>query len=170
MPPILLLETSTTVCSVALAGDDGILAFREINEGYAHSENITVFIEETLNEAGIKMADLAAVAVSSGPGSYTGLRIGVSTAKGICFALDKPLISVGTLDGMASGFATTRDVTKGAFLVPMIDARRMEVYCSVYDAGMSEVEPPQAKIIDGSSFSNYLEKGTVFFKSDRRVH
>ncbi len=127
MSLLLLIETATTSCSVALAQQGQILAIKELNERNIHAEVITVFIEELFNTAGKTYNDLDAVAVSSGPGSYTGLRIGISTAKGLCFALDKPLIAVETMQSMADGMAAKLRSTSNALLCPMIDARRMEV-------------------------------------------
>src|ERR1700753_1738781 len=128
---ILQIETATSVCSVALAKDDEVFALRPLNERNIHAEVITLFIDELFNEAGIEYDDLSAIAVSSGPVSYTGLRIGVSTAKGLCFALDKPLIAVETLEAMASGVAQRHEGSDIMLLCPMIDARRMEVYTAV---------------------------------------
>jgi len=159
---ILNIETATTVCSVALSDNEKLVAVREVNAGYTHAENITVFIDEVLKEAGLGPSDLDAVAVSRGPGSYTGLRIGVSAAKGLCYALDIPLIAVDTLAAMAQGMKSAKDV----LLCPMIDARRMEVYCAVYDGSGREREPVSAKIIDESSFAGILEKNRVIFFGD----
>src|ERR1700733_7113355 len=128
MSLILQIETATTSCSIALASDGNILAIKEVNERNIHAEVITRFIEEIITSAKITYDDLDAVAVSSGPGSYTGLRIGVSTAKGLCFAIDKPLIAVETLEAMAYGVIgmNKNTVESDMLLCPMIDARRME--------------------------------------------
>src|SRR5579872_3342845 len=135
MSLILQIETATTVCSVALAEDGKMLACKEVEQRNIHAEKITVFIGEILNEAGKSYDALDAIAVSTGPGSYTGLRIGVSTAKGLSFALDKPLIPVDTLAAMADGFKLQDGtvVTSHVLLCPMIDARRMEVFTAVFD-------------------------------------
>ena len=144
MPLILSLETATTNCSVALASDGKVVASRSINSGYSHSEKINVFIQEVIAQAGVTLKDLQAVAVSSGPGSYTGLRIGISTAKGLCYALDIPLIAINTLDAMAQGFNARKD----ELIVPMIDARRMEVYSAVYDSEKKRVSEIEAIVVD----------------------
>jgi tRNA threonylcarbamoyladenosine biosynthesis protein TsaB len=163
LPKILCIETATTMCSVALGRDGQLLAAKELNAGYTHAENLTVFIEEVMKEAGIAFPALDAIAVSKGPGSYTGLRIGVSAAKGLCYALDRPLISVDTLYSMFS--AVSQLPGHGSPLYcPMLDARRMEVYCAVYDQQGRVVEPVSAKIIDENSFSDLLnERSMVFF-------
>ena len=126
MAIILHIETATTVCSVALSENGKLLSLKEENKGLKHAENITLFIMHVLKESGKKITDLDAVALSSGPGSYTGLRIGTSTAKGLCYALDKPLISVSTLQSLALN-AITKTSDASALYCPMIDARRMEV-------------------------------------------
>ncbi len=163
MALILQLETSTSSCSVALAEAGATIALKELNERNAHAGNLTLFIEEVLKQAGKRMSDLDAIAVSMGPGSYTGLRIGVSTAKGLCYALDKPLITVGTLLSMAAGLRK-RFIQEGLLFCPMIDARRMEVYTAIYDADLSVIKPVEAKIIDESSFAELLaERRIVFF-------
>ncbi len=158
MALILNLETATTNCSVSLAKDGEVVAIKEHDTpNYSHSEQLHVFIEEVLKEAGIDRHALDAVAVSKGPGSYTGLRIGVSAAKGLCFALDLPLISVPTLKSMAAQ-------VEGAevdFIVPMLDARRMEVYATIFDKHLQEVRATKAEIIDGDSFHEYLSTGKV---------
>lgn len=164
MALLLCLETATTVCSVALAKDGKVLAMREVNQGYTHSENLTVFTEQVLKDANCSFADLDAIVVSKGPGSYTGLRIGVSAAKGFCFALDKPLIAVNTLRAMAYGVGAT--VKEKALLCPMIDARRMEVYCAFYDLDNNEVRPTSAEIITADSFADILDNNKVIFFGD----
>ena len=164
MALILCLETATTVCSVALAKDGKLLAIREVNQGYTHSENLTIFSEQVLSEAGHKFSDLDAIAVSKGPGSYTGLRIGVSAAKGFCFALEKPLIAVNTLRGMAYGAA--KNVKEKSLLCPMIDARRMEVYCAFYDLDNNEIRSTSAEIITEDSFADILKENKVIFFGD----
>ncbi|MFW6310237.1 MAG: tRNA (adenosine(37)-N6)-threonylcarbamoyltransferase complex dimerization subunit type 1 TsaB, partial [Prolixibacteraceae bacterium] len=160
MGQILNIETSTEVCSVALAKDGRLLFGEKNNEGLNHSELLTVFIEKLLHENAVAGGTIDAVAVSKGPGSYTGLRIGVSVAKGLCYALNKPLIAVGTLDAMGNYTARNPEEfnvgtsLKNTLFCPMIDARRMEVYTSLYDISGQQIEPVTAKIIDESSFSS----------------
>lgn len=154
MSLILQIETATTVCSVALAQNGQVLAVKEVNERNVHAEMITLFIQDVCAAAGKQLKDIDAVAVSKGPGSYTGLRIGVSTAKGICFGLDKPLIAVDTLAAMAAGAsAFTDQYDSNAILCPMIDARRMEVYTAMFTTGGELVRPTAAEIIDDNSFA-----------------
>ena len=147
---ILCLETATPVCSVAINDGMKTLALRECQGQNAHSEKITVFIKETLDEVGIGYDQLDAVAVSKGPGSYTGLRIGVSTAKGVCYAAGLPLMAVDTLHAMAYGMRQRLgdEIQPGDLFIPMIDARRMEVYCAVFDAEMHRVQDTQAMVFD----------------------
>lgn len=164
MALILCLETATTVCSVALGKGGHTIAMREVNAGYTHSENLTVFVQQVLDESGYKFSDLDAVAVSKGPGSYTGLRIGVSAAKGFCFALDKPLIAINTLEGMAAAVKGTE--TGHELLCPMLDARRMEVYCAFYDRDDNEVRPTSAEIITEAAFTDILSANRVIFFGD----
>lgn len=162
MAIILNIETATKNCSVSLAKNGDILAIKELNNGnYSHAELLHQFIKDVLAEQKMNQSDIDAIAVSKGPGSYTGLRIGVSTAKGLCFALDVPLISVNTLEALS--YSITID--KG-FIVPMIDARRMEVYTSVFNKNHKTLENTSAKIVDESSFLNYLEKDTTYFLGD----
>jgi len=166
MSLLLLIETATTSCSVALAANGGIIALREINQRNVHAEVITVYIDELFKETGKHYHDLDAIAVSSGPGSYTGLRIGVSTAKGLCFSLDKPLIAVETLTAMAHGLIERGQVAinNNTLLCPMIDARRMEVYTAIFDHTGKQVKPTAAEIIDEHSFSDFLASNkTIFF-------
>ena len=164
MSHILLIETATKVCSVGLLRNNQIIAMREDKSmQYSHSSLLTSFIQEALKETGIDFNQLDAVAVSKGPGSYTGLRIGVSVAKGICYALDIPLIAINTLQSMAVT-AILKDKNYARYYVPMIDARRMEVYNAVYDPKLKELKKTSADIIDENSFSSFLDKGrTVFF-------
>ena len=158
---ILALETSTTNCSVALFKDGKCFSHIEENAGYSHAENLSLFVDELLKLNNISKNDLKAIAVNKGPGSYTGLRIGVSAAKGICFAIDKPLISIETLTSLST--AITVD---NGFVVPMLDARRMEVYAAVFSAGNKAIREIKAEIIDEDSFSDYLVKGKVTFLGD----
>ena len=158
MALILNLETATTNCSVSLARDGKTVAIKEHDTpSYSHSEQLHVFIQEVLKEASVSLSDLDAIAVSKGPGSYTGLRIGVSAAKGFSFSLDVPLISIETLKSMAS-----QKVDKGFdVVIPLLDARRMEVYSKVFDNQLNEIRETLAEIIDGDSFGGYLESQKV---------
>ena len=166
MPLILNIETATEVCSVALSRDGKLLSIRESKNGYTHAENITLFISEVIQEACVSLNDVDAIAVSKGPGSYTGLRIGTSTAKGICFALDKPLIAVPTLKALTLGAVNKLSIVNRQLSIlfcPMLDARRMEVYCAVYDSDVNEVESTSAKIIEENSFQDLLGSSPIYF-------
>ena len=163
---ILQIETATTSCSVTLANKGQVLAYKEINQRNIHAEVITVYIDEILAQCNISYAQLDAVAVSCGPGSYTGLRIGVSTAKGLCFALDKPLIAVETLAAMAKGVAADKSLKNDVLLCPMIDARRMEVYTAIFNQAGDMIKPTAAEIIDASSFAGILAENEVMFFGD----
>ena len=154
---ILLLETATSSCSVALSENGKIIAVREAKERHIHASHITLFIEELMIQTGKKYSDLKAVAVSKGPGSYTGLRIGVSTAKGLCYALDIPLLGIDTLEAMASGLLSKMEVQQSDLLIPMIDARRMEVYTGIFQKDLKVIEPVNAKIVDASSFDQFSD-------------
>lgn len=150
MTYILHLETSTKVCSVALSKDGELCALKEVEEdGYAHGEQLTFFIEEVLKQAGIRANELAAVSVASGPGSYTGLRIGVATAKGLCYALSIPLIASDSLTVLAS------QVNASMNKCAVIDARRMEVYNCIYDANGLPLKEISADIIDADSYKEF---------------
>ena len=168
MSIILNIETATPVCSIALSDNNQILALRETSEKNSHSQVVAVFIDEILKDCGLKPADLDAVAVSKGPGSYTGLRIGVSTAKGICYALGKPLISVGTLKAMALGMSLKfrNPETLPVLFAPMIDARRMEVYTALYDQNLIAVKDVYAAIVDKDTFSDFIENHIICFAGD----
>lgn len=168
MSYIIQIETATTSCSIALAKDGLVLGIRQIDQRNIHAEVITIFIEELVKAAGLSYGDLDAVAVSCGPGSYTGLRIGVSTAKGLCFALDKPLIAVDTLTAMASGIISSNgvEIAGNTLLCPMIDARRMEVYTALFDHRGEMIRPVSADIIDEQSFAEYLRECKVIFFGD----
>ncbi|MDD3004722.1 tRNA (adenosine(37)-N6)-threonylcarbamoyltransferase complex dimerization subunit type 1 TsaB [Flavobacterium sp.] len=147
---ILNIETATKNCSVALAKNGELLSFREIaKEGYSHAEKLHVFIEEILSESKLNFQDLNAVAISQGPGSYTGLRIGVSSAKGLCYALNIPLIAIDTLQSMAAQLKIAEGI-----IIPMIDARRMEVFSAQYDANLGCIQPVAAEIITAESYQN----------------
>jgi tRNA threonylcarbamoyladenosine biosynthesis protein TsaB len=166
MAIILNLETATSVCSVALAKDGILLALREVNNGFTHSENITNFINEVCIEAGMKLEELDAVAVSKGPGSYTGLRIGVSTAKGLCYALQKPLIAVDTLKSLTACLLNENKFGQETLFIPMIDARRMEVYYAVYNNLLEEIIPASAMVIAADSFNELSAKNEIVLFGD----
>ena len=163
MARILLIETSTSVLSVALAVDGTVACERVCEEPRKQASLTAPLVKEVLDEAGLSARELDAVCVSSGPGSYTGLRVGVSTAKGVAFGAGIPLLSVGTLDILVSGVSG-----EGApqFIVPMIDARRMEVYTAVYSAEGKRLTPVEAKVIGPDAFREYLEQGEVLFVGD----
>lgn len=168
MATILLLETATEVCSAAISLNGQIIAFRETLEGFNHSEKLTVFIEELLAEDGIFPQMPEAVCVSMGPGSYTGLRIGVSAAKGICYALDIPLMAISTLDAMAFQVAQNPaeynlTLSDDTLLCPMLDARRMEVYYAMYNKNGKQTTAISARIIDENSFLEELNNHTILF-------
>lgn len=157
---ILNIETATKNCSVSVAKDGKTIACNELaDEGYSHAEKLHVFIEEVIAKAGISVQDLAAIAVSQGPGSYTGLRIGVSAAKGLCYALNIPLIAVDTLQTLAS----QAQVADGK-IIPMLDARRMEVYSAIFNSDLTIDRAIKAEIIDENSFQEYNEK--LYFVGD----
>ena len=160
MTYILNIETSTKNCSVTIARNGKTLICNEIaEEGYSHAERLHVFIEQSLKEAGISYKDLSAVAVSQGPGSYTGLRIGVSTAKGLCYALSIPLIAVDTLKILAA----QASVSDG-LIIPMIDARRMEVYSAIFTSDLESKRETRAEILEENSFEEF--EGAVYFVGD----
>ncbi len=168
MGRILLIETATETCSVALAVNGVTVKYLELTEGYRHSEMLTVLTGRLLHDCGIDPGQLDAVCVSRGPGSYTGLRIGVSVAKGLCYSLDIPLIAVSSLDTIARHCATK--VIHGEclgtteiFICPMLDARRMEVYTALYDNSGKRITPISAKIITGDSFRDKLENNILLF-------
>tara|TARA_R110001592_G_scaffold32788_1_gene114483 strand:+ start:445 stop:1131 length:687 start_codon:yes stop_codon:yes gene_type:complete len=164
MSLILGIETATKMCSVALSDENGLLALKEVGGEYSHAENLNSFIADICIEAGKELSDVDAVAVSKGPGSYTGLRIGVSAAKGFCFSLNIPLISVDTLQAMAKN--PSREIERGVLFCPMIDARRMEVYTALYDGEGNKTEDISAKIIDENSFANELKVSKIVFFGD----
>lgn len=165
---ILCLETATPVCSVALNSACCTLAMRETEGQNAHSEKITNFIREVMEETGIDYSKLDAVAVSQGPGSYTGLRIGVSTAKGICYAADLPLMAIDTLEAMAYGMKEKLggQLDANDLLIPMIDARRMEVYASVFDAQLNKVQDTAAMVIDENTFEDLSKDHRLWLFGD----
>ena len=157
---ILNLETATKNCSVSISKNGETLVCKEISEeGYSHAERLHVFIEAVCSEAKIELSQINAVAVSHGPGSYTGLRIGVSAAKGLCYALEIPLISVDTLTSLAS-----KVQIKSGLIVPLIDARRMEVYSAVFSFNLKKIRATEAEILTENSFLSYNE--TIYFVGD----
>lgn len=159
---ILNIETSTKNCSVSIADNGNIKAIKElVDMKYSHAEKLHPFISEVTKEAGISLSEIDAVAVSKGPGSYTGLRIGVSAAKGLAFAFNVPLISVDTLKSLAMSI----DPDEG-LIIPLLDARRMEVYSSVFSTEFEQVRAIEAEIIDENSFQEYFERGKVYFLGD----
>jgi len=161
MSLILAIETSTVVCSVALFDGPLILGLQELYTEKSHSQFLTPMVGNVVDQAGYKLEVLDAVAISMGPGSYTGLRIGTSTAKGLCFALDIPLISVNTLMAMVYGMNEFNQ--NGKLLCPMIDARRMEVFSMVTDDKMKILEDTQAKVIDELSYHQFLQEYEMLF-------
>lgn len=165
---ILCLETATSVCSVALIEDNRTIALKESLNGQNHAEKITIFINEVMKQIGISYSDLDAVAISMGPGSYTGLRIGVSTAKGLCYAAEKPLIAVDTLKAMASGQKEMMGdhLYQDALLCPMIDARRMEVYVAFFDRDIDKISPTEAIIVDKNSFYDLKQQHHLYLFGD----
>jgi len=167
---ILCLETATNICSVALCNSAGVISLRESNELKSHASMLTVFIEEIFKENGVSARDLKAIAVSKGPGSYTGLRIGVSVAKGIAYAASIPLIGIETTRsmfwGIYSGWNESQERDQNTLFCPMLDARRMEVYYAIYDAGGNTVKNISAEIISETSFFNIPESRNIIFFGD----
>ena len=172
MERILLIETSTALCSTALAENGVITSYRESSAPKAHASLTAVFIQEMLAERGITLDGCNAICVSKGPGSYTGLRVGVSTAKGLCFGSGKPLLAVGTLDTLvaqadAELLTVNPDLTGNLrFVIPMIDARRMEVYSAIFSPDGTQITETTPVIVDENSFAEYLEQGPVLFIGD----
>jgi tRNA threonylcarbamoyladenosine biosynthesis protein TsaB len=168
MARIVLLDTATEVCSAALAENGEVIAFREEENGYRHSELLTVFIEGLLRQVSWTPGHLDAVCVSRGPGSYTGLRIGVSVAKGLCYGLDIPLIAVSSLRSMADHAGKSPEIPSGPgndriLLCPMLDARRMEVFTAFFSPCGQQLTDIRAEIIGETSFPDELNSGPVFF-------
>lgn len=161
MALILSLETSTKTCSVALHQESTLLGLQEVHLEKSHSALLNVMIRDVLDYCEVDKKSLSAIAVSMGPGSYTGLRIGVSVAKGLCFALDIPLLSVNTLEAMA--WQVNRFNVHQALLCPMIDARRMEVYCLIQASNGEQLMSTSAIIVEEDSFQDYLERGELWF-------
>ena len=166
MSCILSIDTSTNVCSVAVSQDGACIFSKEDFDGPNHAVKLGVYVDEAMSFADSHAIPLDAVAVSCGPGSYTGLRIGVSMAKGICYGQNLKLISVPTLELMAVPVLLREEVEEGALLCPMLDARRMEVYSAVYDRALHEVRGIQADIVDADTYKEYLDRGPVYFFGD----
>lgn len=164
---ILNLETASPVCSVALSRDGKVLGFRDSTEDKSHATRLTIFIQELFNDHGITAANLDAISIGMGPGSYTGLRIGASVAKGLAYGAGKPVIGIPTLKALANGFYLTYQkdipVAKSILLCPMLDARRMEVYCALYDTGIREISPVEAMVLEPDSFSSLLDQHMICF-------
>jgi tRNA threonylcarbamoyladenosine biosynthesis protein TsaB len=162
MSLLLSIETSTSLCSVALHDESKLLYSVENHIPQSASSQLVVMIQQCLTHVNAKANQLNGVIVAAGPGSYTGLRIGVATAKGICYALNVPLLSVNTLELLAYQFQASQKKTEG-LLCPMLDARRMEVYCMLLDSSLTIIEPTHAKIIDAASFEETLNKKEIYF-------
>ena len=164
MPCILHIETSTDVCSVAVSEDSKVIFNKEDHSGHNHSVSLGVYVDEALSFIDSHAIPLDAVAVSCGPGSYTGLRIGTSMAKGICYGLDIPLLSVPTLKLICVPVLLREMIPEeDALLCPMLDARRMEVYAALYTRALKEVRPIQADIVDENTYREYLDRHPVYF-------
>ena len=167
MSRIILIETSTPLCSTALVEDGKVVCERLSDEPRAHASKTALFVSEMLSEKGLKVSDCDAVAVSKGPGSYTGLRVGVSTAKGLCFGAGIPMISIGTLDTLVWQALDGNMLPEGCrYIIPMIDARRMEVYTGIFTPDGKQISPTVAQIIDADSFKDQLAEGPVLFIGD----
>jgi|SRR6185312_1837160 len=164
MATILNIETATSLCSVAISVNRKVITSEESNESNVHAEKLLLFIQSVLEKSKLTLSKLDAIAIGSGPGSYTGLRIGTSTAKGLCYGLNKPLLNVSTLKAMAT--AAISKGNKNTLYCPMIDARRMEVYTALYDNAGKEIVPVHAEIIDEHSFTEYTTKNGVAFFGD----
>ncbi len=157
---ILCIETSTTNCSVALTKNGKVISIEEdYDVKYSHAERLHNFIDKVVKKPGLSLKDLSAIAVSKGPGSYTGLRIGVSSAKGLCYALEIPLLSISTLESLALQVKSE----DGCYIVPMLDARRMEVYAAVFSDAHKKIRETKAEILTEASFSEYLQNRKVYF-------
>jgi tRNA threonylcarbamoyladenosine biosynthesis protein TsaB len=165
MVTILQIETATQVCSAALSVNGETIALKELAAQNIHAGSLTLFIQDVMQQANISYAGLDAIAVSKGPGSYTGLRIGVSTAKGICFAQDKPLLAIDTLKMMSQGFMEANSSYTG-LICPMIDARRMEVFTALYNNQLQQAAIVEAKIIDETSYQDELNQQMITFIGD----
>ena len=167
-PKILNIETTGENCSVALSEGTSLLKLKEYKEGKSHASKLAVFVDEILQEENLAVQNLDAISISKGPGSYTGLRIGVSTAKGLCYGADIPLVSVHTLQALSQFLLEHKseysiNIPENAYLVPMIDARRMEVYSAVFDLNNQFISDVKAEVIDKDSYQKMLEKRPVIF-------
>jgi len=168
MSHILAIETSTNICSIALLSNNKIIAYKENSEHNSHSQSLTVLIKKLLEESDFNINKIDAFAVSIGPGSYTGLRIGVSVTKGLCFGLSKPVIAVSTLKALAKQFLNknSKKNNSNLLLCPMLDARRLEVYTALYKHDLTEIIQPQPLLIDETSFKKQLLKNKICFFGD----
>ncbi len=162
---ILQIDTATEVCSVSISTEGKLLAELTAEEKNMHASGLTVCIDRLLKSVSLDYADLSAVAVSMGPGSYTGLRIGVSTAKGLCYALDIPLLGVNTLESMYEGYIAKRTGEDNLVYIPMLDARRMEVYMAAFDEQKNCLQKTEAVIVDVNTFDVFAPKNVVLFGS-----
>ena len=162
MAKILSIETSTSVCSLAIHEKGQLVSLVELDEPGVHAEKIILLVEEAMSQASLSFGDLDAIAVSEGPGSYTGLRIGVSTAKGLAYGLNIPLIGINTLQGLASSI----ELGEGQIVIAGLDARRMEVYSQVFDWEIKPLSDIEAVLLSPESYQNYLERYEVFFLGD----
>lgn len=160
---ILAIETSEQACSAALSQDGALVEFAENTQGPSHQETLPGMVRDLLSLADSHAMPVDAIAVSGGPGSYTGLRIGVSTAKGLCYGRGIPLIGIPTLELMCVPVLLSRELPDNALLCPMMDARRMEVYAAVYDRALHEQRPAQADVVENGSYAEWLGRGPVFF-------
>jgi tRNA threonylcarbamoyladenosine biosynthesis protein TsaB len=158
---ILNIETATTVCSVSVSHNQEVLAFKELDNGFTHAENLHLFIKGILATTKIKLNALSAICVSRGPGSYTGLRIGTSTAKGLAYALKIPMLSVDTLQVMAA--AAKESMHSADYYCPMLDARRMEIYTGTYNNALKAVSPVEARILNGETISLFERHATTCY-------
>jgi len=167
MALILILETATKNCSIALSENGKVLESVDFNNGnFSHSEKLHVFIEEICAKTGRKLQELKAVAISKGPGSYTGLRIGVSAAKGLCYGLNIPLISLETLEILCRTYYSENEIAQNDLLIPMIDARRMEVYTAIFDTQFNKIKETEALVLQEDSFNKVLTENTCHFIGD----
>lgn len=163
---ILHLDTTTKKCSVALAQDGELMIQKELlSEEFSHSEQLHPFIEEVLKESGLKSSSLSAIAISKGPGSYTGLRIGVAAAKGLCFALDLPLIALNTLEIMVQPY----EVSPYSFIIPMLDARRMEVYTAIFDETKKWIQETMAEVLTENTFTSIVNEQSCLIIGDGAI-
>lgn len=166
---ILNIETATRTCSIALAENGKLLALAEEHDIQSHASKITLFIKDVFEKSNKKYAELDAIAVSIGPGSYTGLRIGLSTAKGLCYALNKPLLAVDTLQSLAAGMIKENHDTD-ALYIPNMDARRNEIYFAVYSHNLDTIKSPKPLILEENTFNNYQKKLILGGNGNKKIH